>query len=213
MATISVFVVDDHELARRGIAQLLETDPGLTVVGEAATSATALARILATRPDVALLDFNLPDGDGVALCAAIGAAVPAVRCILLTAVESDRMRADAMAAGAAAFLLKDVRASGLIDQVKRAARGQTMRSSFAPGRRGPAPAAREPDALLLSLTARERGILELVAEGKSNRDIGSHLNLAEKTIKNNITSVLTKLNLTSRSQASAYLWKDRSEAQ
>jgi len=199
---ITVFLVDDHELVRRGVAELLEADPGIRVVGEASTVEQGRGRILATSPDVALLDVRLPDGSGIDLCRELRARMPEVRCVMLTAYDDDEAMMAAVIADAAGYVLKDIRGSGLVEVVKKVASG---RSALDPAlvelvrrRLRTAPAG---DSRLASLIPREREVLGLIADGLTNRQIGDRLSLTEKTIKNYVSGMLSKLGLQSRTQA------------
>ena len=199
---ITVFLVDDHELVRRGVAEMLEADPGIRVVGEAGTVEQGRGRILATSPDVALLDVRLPDGSGIDLCRDLHGEAPHVRCVMLTGYDDDEAMYSAVIADAAGYVLKDIRGSGLVDVVKKVAAG---RSALDPGlvkavrnrlRSGPGG-----DPRLASLNPREREVLTLIADGLTNRQIGTRLSLTEKTVKNYVSSLLSKLGLQSRTQA------------
>ncbi|MDH2442528.1 response regulator transcription factor [Amnibacterium sp. CER49] len=197
----TVFLVDDHELVRRGVAELLEGDPGIRVVGEAETVEQARGRILAVRPDVALLDVRLPDGSGIDLCRDLSSALPEVRCIMLTAYDDDEAMVSAVIANAAGYVLKDIRGSGLIDAVRTVAAGRSALDA------GLVRAVRSrlrdqsEDPRLASLGPRERDVLALIADGLTNRQIGVRLGLTEKTVKNYVSSLLAKLGLQSRTQA------------
>jgi two-component system response regulator DevR len=201
-STTTVFLVDDHELVRRGVAELIEADPGIRVVGEASTVEQARGRILATRPTVALLDVRLPDGSGIDLCRELHAAAPDVRCVILTAYDDDEAMVAAVIANAAGYVLKDIRGSGLVETVRRVAAGRSALDPLLVKavrdrlRRGPAG-----DPRLTALNAREREVLALIADGLTNRQIGNRLSLTEKTVKNYVSSLLSKLGLQSRTQA------------
>ncbi|MGN6744122.1 MAG: response regulator [Amnibacterium sp.] len=208
---ITVFLVDDHELVRRGVAEMLETDPAIRVIGEASTVEQGKGRILATAPRVALLDVRLPDGSGVDLCRDLHALAPDVRCVMLTGYDDDEAMYSAVIADAAGYVLKDIRGSGLIDVVKRVATG---RSALDPGlvkavrnrlRSGPSA-----DPRLSTLNPREREVLALIADGLTNRQIGNRLSLTEKTVKNYVSSLLSKLGLQSRTQAAVLHLETRS---
>lgn len=204
--TIRVFLVDDHELVRRGIAGLLEAEVDLEVVGEAATAAQARTRIAAIRPDVALLDVRLPDGSGVDVCRHLRSALPEVRCIMLTGYDDDEALLAAVIAGASGYVLKNVRGSGLVDAVRRVAAGHSLLDPDLTRRvtdRMKGRDAEDPRLALLGL--RERQILALIADGLTNREIGERLGLAEKTIKNYVSAVLSKLGLQRRTQAAVLL--------
>ncbi|WP_066987191.1 response regulator [Streptomyces sp. NRRL F-4489] len=202
---IRVFVLDDHEMVRRGVSGLLNAEPDLTVVGEGATAAEALTRAPALRPDVAVLDVHLPDGDGVAVCRDLRAAAPGLACLMLTTYADDEVLLDALTAGACGFLLKQVRGPELVGAVREAAAG---RSLLGPGavaalmerlRTGRKPK-RGLDAFP-DLTERERQLLELIGEGLTNRQIGQRLFLAEKTVKNYVSRLFVKLGVERRAQA------------
>jgi two-component system response regulator DevR len=199
---IRVFVVDDHEMVRRGVSGLVGAEPDLEVVGEAATVAQAMARIPATSPDVAILDVRLPDGSGVDLCREIRATHPGTRCIMLTSYDDDAASYAAVIAGAAGYLMKDVLGASLLDAVRAVAAGRSLMD--------PAVTARavqrmqtgsRDDSRIATLSTREREVLALVARGLTNREIGESLSLAEKTVKNYVSAVLGKLGLQSRTQA------------
>ncbi len=204
-APIRVFVVDDHELVRRGVRELLESAADLVVVGEAGTAEEALARLPAAAPDVAVLDVRLPDRSGIEVCREIRSWRPAVACLMLTSFSDDEALFDSIMAGAAGYVLKHVRGHDLIDSVRRVASGQSLLD--------PAVTARVLDRLRRAqdedergarLTEQERRILELLAEGLTNRQIGERLLLAEKTVKNYMSSLLTKLGMHRRTEAAVY---------
>jgi DNA-binding NarL/FixJ family response regulator len=202
---IRVFLVDDHEVVRRGIADLLESDE-MTIAGEAGSVAEALARVPAVRPDVAVLDVRLPDGNGVQLCRDLRSEMPDLKCQMLTSFDDDDALIGAIMAGAAGFVLKQVRGSDLVQAVKTVAAGGSLldaRSTAAVMRRIQAEqeeAARQSDPTQ-SLTDQERAVLQLIAEGMTNRQIGERLYLAEKTVKNYVSHLLAKLGVSHRTQA------------
>jgi two-component system, NarL family, response regulator DevR len=212
---IRVFLVDDHELARRGIAGLLEAEDDIEVIGEAATAAQARSRILATRPDVAVLDVRLPDGSGIDVCREIRSKDPDIQCLMLTAYDDDEAIYAAVIAGAAGYVLKDIRGSGLVDSVRRVASGKnlldpTLTAKVLERMRGGVGA----DPRLASLSQRENQIMALIADGLTNREIGLRLSLAEKTVKNYVSGLLSKLGLQSRTQAAVlHLETRRSDPQ
>ena len=212
---ISAFLLDDHEIVRRGIAQLLESEDDITVVGEAATAAQALARIPALRPDVAILDVRLPDGDGVTVCRDIRSAVsPPPACLMLTSYSDDEALFGAIMAGAAGYLLKQVAGGDLVDAVRTVAAGGSLLDPKATAivlerlRNGDEPA----DLRYASLSPQEERILGLIADGLTNRQIGAELYLAEKTVKNYVSSLLHKLGLTRRTEAAVYATQLRKES-
>ena len=203
--TISVFLLDDHEIVRRGVRDLLEAEPDITVVGEAGTAASALARIPALKPDVAVLDVRLPDGDGVTVCRDIRSRMPQVGCLMLTSFTDDEALFDAIMAGAAGYVLKQIRGTDLVGAVRTIASGQSLLDPEAASRvmrRMRDQAARTDP--LAGLTDQERRILELIGEGLTNRQIGDRLFLAEKTVKNYVSALFAKLGMQRRAQAAAY---------
>ena len=197
-----VFLLDDHEVVRRGLRELLESEGDLAVVGEASTAAEALARIPLHRPDVAVLDVRLPDGDGVEVCREVRSRHPEVACLVLTSYADDEALAAATRAGAAGYLLKQVRGTDLVDAVRRVGRGESLLGPNAPHAPPERPAG--PEEELGDLSPRERRILGLIAEGKTNRQIAAEVFLAEKTVKNYVSNLLAKLGMERRSEAAAY---------
>lgn len=209
--TIRVFVVDDHEVVRRGVAALLENEDDVEVVGEAGTVAQARPRIAATLPDVALLDMRLPDGDGIDLCRDVRSKNPEVRCIILTAHDDDEAVYAAVVAGASGYVLKDMRSASLVDAVRAVAQGRRLLDPAISRMAVTRMSASQPSASPLdALNTREREILELIAEGMTNRQIGETLALAEKTVKNYVSSLLAKLGIQRRTQAVAVQLEHRS---
>jgi DNA-binding NarL/FixJ family response regulator len=199
---IRVFLVDDHELVRRGITALLNAEADIEVVGEASTAAQARSRIRATRPDVAILDVRLPDGSGIDICRDVRSENPEVRCLILTGYDDDEAINAAVLAGAAGYVIKDVRGSGLLDSLRKVAAGRSLIDPALSRRVVERIHERhQADPRLASLSARERDILPLIAEGLTNREIGARLALAEKTVKNYISGLLSKLGLQRRTQA------------
>jgi two-component system, NarL family, response regulator DevR len=202
---IRVFLLDDHEIVRRGIADLLQTEPDIVVVGEAGTAAEALSRIPLTAPHVAVLDARLPDGSGIEVCREIRSSTPEIRCLILTSYDDNDAIFAAVMAGAAGYLLKEVRGSYLVDAIRQVAAGKSLMDPAVTGRllsrlRDGAPH----DERLASLTARERDVLGLISDGLTNREIGERLFLAEKTIKNYVSGLLAKLGMQRRTQAAVY---------
>jgi two-component system response regulator DevR len=210
MTPIRVFLLDDHELVRRGIRVLLEQEPDVEVIGEADTAQDATARIPALRPDVAILDARLPDGNGIDVCRDIRSVDPSIRALILTSYDDDEALFAAIMAGAAGYLLKQVRGTDLVSAVRLVAAGQSLLDPAVTQRvierirQGP----QEPDELR-SLTDQERRILELVAEGLTNRQIAERMYLAEKTVKNYASSMFAKLGLSSRTQAAIFASKHK----
>ncbi|MEV5575067.1 response regulator transcription factor [Spirillospora sp. NPDC052269] len=202
---IRVFLLDDHEVVRRGVQDLLSDEPDITVVGDAGTVEQALVRIPALRPQVAVLDVRLPDGDGVTVCRELRSRMPELACLMLTSFDDEEALLDSIMAGASGYVLKQIQGSDLVSAVRTVAGGQSLLDPSATAklmarlRQGPEPEA-EPDALP-GLTDREREILVLIGEGLTNRQIGQRLFLAEKTVKNHISRLLAKLGVERRIQA------------
>ncbi|MFE9369666.1 response regulator [Streptomyces sp. NPDC006711] len=203
---IRVFLLDDHEVVRRGVHDLLDSEPDITVVGEAGTSAQALVRGPALRPDVAILDIRLPDSDGITVCRELRDRVPGLACLMLTSFDDDDALLDAIMAGAAGYVLKQIKGSDLVTAVRTVASGQSMLDPATTGRlmsslRAPAAQPSSGAGQLGALSAREREILDLIGEGLTNRQIGKRLYLSEKTVKNHISRLLAKLGVERRVQA------------
>jgi two-component system, NarL family, response regulator DevR len=204
-STTRIFLLDDHEIVRRGLAELLNSVDDFEVVGEAGTVAEALRRIPAAGPDVAILDGRLPDGSGIEVCRVIREEQPHIRCLILTSYDDDEAIFAAVLAGAAGYVLKQIRGSNLVDAVRQVAAGQSLLDPSVTDRvlrrirEG-----KQEDARLASLNVQERKILVLIAEGLTNRQIGERLFLAEKTVKNNVSSLLAKLGMQRRTQAAVF---------
>jgi two-component system response regulator DevR len=202
---VRVFLLDDHDIVRSGLAHLFEVQGDIEVVGEAGTAEEALSRIPPTRPDVALLDVRLPDGDGVEVCREIRSRHPEIQCLMLTSFSDDEALFDAIMAGASGFLLKQVKSEEIVQAVRLVANGQSMLDPAVTGRvlerlrKGP-----EEDERVATLSPQERNILELIAVGLTNRQIASKIHLAEKTVKNYVSNLLTKLGMERRTQAAVY---------
>jgi two-component system, NarL family, response regulator DevR len=210
---VRVFVVDDQEIVRRGVIALCTAEPDIEVVGEAGTAAQARTRILATRPDVALLDMRLPDGDGIEVCRDVRSREPDIHCIILTAYDDDEAINAAVLAGASAYVLKEVRGNRLIENLRAVAAGKSLLGSAMS--RKVVDRLRDDhtaDPRLQALTARENEVLALIADGLTNRKIGETLALAEKTVKNYVSSLLSKLGLQRRTQAAVLSVETRSAA-
>ena len=203
--TIKVFLLDDHEIVRRGVRELLENEDDIEVVGEAGTVAQALDRAALVTPDVALLDVQLPDGSGVSVCRDLRSERPELKCLMLTSFSDDEALVEAVMAGASGYLLKQVRGSNIVDAVRRVAAGESLLDPNLTSRvierirRGP-----EEDERLKHLTAQEHRILDLLAVGKTNRQIASELFLAEKTVKNYVSNLLAKMGMSRRTEAAVY---------
>ncbi|MFC9909880.1 response regulator [Streptomyces sp. NPDC059862] len=202
---IRVFLLDDHEVVRRGVRDLLDDEPDISVVGEAGTVEQALVRVPALRPDVAVLDIRLPDGDGVTVCRELRSRMPELACLMLTSFDDEEALLDSIMAGASGYVLKQIQGSDLVSAVRTVARGQSLLDPSATTRlmarlRGGQQQEPEPDGLP-GLTDREREILALIGEGLTNRQIGQRLYLAEKTVKNHVSRLLAKLGVERRIQA------------
>jgi two-component system response regulator DevR len=202
---IKVYLLDDHEVVRRGVRNILDAEPGIEVIGDAGTAASALAAIAALRPDVAVLDVRLPDGDGVSVCREIRSTLPDTACLMLTSYGDDQALLGAIMAGASGYVLKQTCGSDLVSAVRAVAAGQSTLDAHAAQR--VMARLREQMATvdpLSALSEQEKRVLELVAEGLTNRQIAARMFLAEKTAKNYVSSVLTKLGMQRRSQAAAF---------
>lgn len=201
----TVFLLDDHELVRSGLRQLIDAEDDLEVVGEAATAGEARRRIPALRPDVAVLDARLPDGSGIEVCRDVRAIDPGIKALVLTSFDDDEALFAAIVAGAAGYVLKDIRSSDLVRGIRTVAAGGSLLDPTTTAhvlerlRNGP-----QEDRRLAGLTGQERRILELIADGLSNREIGTRLHLAEKTVKNYVSSLLAKLGMQRRTQAAVF---------
>jgi two-component system, NarL family, response regulator DevR len=202
---ITVFLLDDHEIVRRGLRDLLEAEPDIVVIGESGTAQDAAARIHAVDPDVAVLDVRLPDGDGVTVCRDLRARHPRTACLMLTSFADDEALFEAIMAGAQGYVLKQIRGNDLVEAIRKVAAGQSLLDPAVTARvlerlrRGP-----EQDERIARLTEQERRILELLAEGLTNRQIGERMHLAEKTVKNYVTGILAKLGMARRTEAAVY---------
>jgi two-component system response regulator DevR len=207
-AAIRVFLLDDHELVRRGIRELLESEGDIVVVGESGSAQEATRRIPALRPDVAILDGRLPDGSGIDVCRDIRSVDPSIKALILTSYDDDDALFAAIMGGASGYILKQVRGNDFVDTVRRVAAGQSTLDPAMTAqvlervRSGP-----PRDKQLEGLTAQEQRILELIGEGMTNRQIAERMYLAEKTVKNYVSSMLAKLGLSSRTQAAIFATK------
>lgn len=205
---VTVFLVDDHEVVRRGLIDLLGADPELDVVGEAGSVAEAMARIPALRPDVAVLDVRLPDGNGIELCRDLLSRMPELRCLILTSFTSDEAMLDAILAGASGYIVKDIKGMELARAVKDVGAGRSLLDNRAAAAlmaklRG---ATAKPDPLS-GLSEQERTLLSLLAEGLTNKQIADRMFLAEKTVKNYVSRLLAKLGMERRTQAAVFATK------
>lgn len=199
-----VFVVDDHEVVRLGLAGLINAESDLEVVGEAATRRQAVDRVAATRPDVVVLDVRLPDASGIDACRDIRSRDPGIRCLMLSAYDDDDTVRGAVRAGASGYLLKDLRGDRLVEGIRRVALGLSLFTLLPAGRVTVALVPDRDDPAARALTTRERQVLDLISRGLTNRQIGEHLDLAEKTVKNYVSGVLGKLGMERRTQAAVF---------
>ena len=205
---IRVYLLDDHEVVRRGLCDLLQRDGDIEVVGESGSAVEATARIPALHPDVAVLDGRLPDGSGIEVCREVRSVDPSIAVLILTSYDDDDALFAAIMAGAAGYVLKQVRGSDLVNDVRRVAAGQSLLDPAVTQqvldrlRRGPVE-----DSALAPLTTREKRILELIGEGMTNRQIAEAVFLAEKTVKNYVSSLLAKLGMERRTQAAVFAAK------
>ena len=202
---LSVFLLDDHEIVRRGVRDLLEAEADFTVVGEAGAADDAVRQVLALDPDVAILDVRLQDGDGINACREIRSRHPRTACLILTSFTDDEALLQAILAGASGYVLKQIRSTDLVDAVRRVGAGENLLDPALTDRvmdrlrRDPTE-----DELIANLSPRERELLSLLAEGLTNRQIADRLYLAEKTIKNRVTSLLSKMGVAHRTEAALY---------
>ncbi|MCA0437550.1 MAG: response regulator transcription factor [Austwickia sp.] len=203
--TVRVYLLDDHEIVRRGLRELLELEDDIEIVGESGSAEEAERRIPALRPDVAILDARLPDGSGIEVCRHVRAVDPSIAGLILTSFDDDRALAAAVLAGAAGYLLKDIHGSDLVAAIRSVARGERLlNEADVTGFQESVALGTTTDPRLRSLTPQERRILLHVAQGLTNRQIGQELFLAEKTVKNYITAVLAKLGMERRTQAAVF---------
>jgi DNA-binding NarL/FixJ family response regulator len=205
---LTVFLVDDHEVVRRGLIDLLSSDPDLDVIGEAGSAAQAMAQIPALRPDVAVLDVRLPDGNGIELCRDLLSAMPDLRCLMLTSFTSDEAMLDAILAGASGYVVKDIKGMELAKAIKDVGAGRSLLDNRAAAAlmsklRG---AAERTDPLS-GLTDQEKVLLDLLGEGLTNKQIAARMFLAEKTVKNYVSRLLAKLGMERRTQAAVFISK------
>ena len=207
-AALRVYLLDDHEVVRRGLKELLESEGDIVVVGESASAAEATRRIPAMRPDVAILDARLPDGSGIDVCRDVRSVDPSIAALILTSYDDDEALFAAIMAGASGYVLKQVRGNDLVETVRRVAGGQSMldpavtRQVLDRLRRGP-----DVDPAVAPLTPQETRLLELIGQGMTNRQIAEAMHLAEKTVKNYVSAVLAKLGLERRTQAAVFAAK------
>ncbi len=207
---IRVFLLDDHEIVRRGLAQLISAQTDMEIVGEAGTMAEALTRAPLVNPHVAVLDVRLPDGSGVEACRELRDQIPGLQALMLTSFADDEALFDAVMAGASGYVLKEIRSGDLVGAIREVAAGRSLLDQATTARvldrvrRG-----RPRDERIATLTDQERSVLELIGEGLTNREIGQRMHLSEKTVKNYVTSLLAKLGVHRRTQAAIYVTEAR----
>ncbi len=206
---IRVFLLDDHEIVRRGLRALLESEGDIVVVGEAGTVAGAADAIIALAPDVAVLDARLPDGTGIEVCRQVRAVNPAVHGLILTSYDDDEAMYSAILAGAAGYVLKQIEGSSLLSGIRLVASGHSLIDPAAALRLVQRSSAAAVEGPFESLTPQEHKVLAEIANGLTNRQIGETLHLAEKTVKNHVTSILAKLGVERRTQAALMASKHR----
>jgi len=209
---ITVFLVDDHEVVRRGVADLLEEAENLTVIGQASSVSQALARIPALRPDIAVLDVRLPDGNGVELCRELRSALPDLNCLMLTSYTDEQAMMDAILAGAGGYVIKDIKGMQLVDAVRQVGSGRSLLDNRAAAAlMTKLRTSMDHPGPLSGLTAQERTLLDLIGEGLTNRQIAERMFLAEKTVKNYVSRLLAKLGMQRRTQAAVLVTELREQ--
>jgi len=209
---IKVFLVDDHEVVRRGVADLLEEAENLTVIGQASSVSQALARIPALRPDIAVLDVRLPDGNGVELCRELRSALPDLNCLMLTSYTDEQAMMDAILAGAGGYVIKDIKGMQLVDAVRQVGSGRSLLDNRAAAAlMTKLRTSMDQPGPLSGLTAQERTLLDLIGEGLTNRQIAERMFLAEKTVKNYVSRLLAKLGMQRRTQAAVLVTELREQ--
>src|SRR5437764_1365237 len=211
---VRIFLLDDHEVVRRGIAELLGAVPGFEIVGEAGTVEQALARVMAARPDVAVLDARLPDGSGIDVCREIRSALPNTYCLILTSYDDQDAVLASVLAGASGYVLKEVRAAELVDAIRQAALGRSLIDPAVIAAVVARAKEKSPtDSKLATLTERQREVLDLIGEGLTNKQIGERMFLSDKTVKNYVSSMLAKLGMARRTQAAVFVAEMNRQAQ
>ncbi len=201
---LNVYLVDDHEVVRRGVRELLENEEDITVIGEAGTQETALAEIPGLHPDVVLLDVRLPDGDGIEICREIRSSSPDIACLMLTSFADDEAFLGAVIAGAAGYVLKQIRGNDLVASVRRAGRGESLLDPMMVAKARARLGRDLEDERLRPLSPQERRILELISEGMTNREIAETMFLAEKTVRNYVSNLLLKMGMKHRTEAAVF---------
>ncbi len=201
---INVFLVDDHEVVRRGVRELLESEGDITVVGEAGRQSEALILIPEAMPDVVLLDVRLPDGDGIEICRDIRSTSPEIHCIMLTSYADDEAFIGAVLAGAAGYVLKQINGNDLVNSVRRAATGESLLDPLLVAQARARLGRDQEEERLKPLSPQERKILDLIAQGKTNREIADTMFLAEKTVRNYVSNLLMKMGMKHRTEAAVF---------
>ena len=209
---VRVFLLDDHEVVREGLRHLLESDPGMAVVGEASTAAEALERIERARPRVAVLDVRLPDMSGVEVCREVRSRHHEIACLMLTSFSDDEALFDAIMAGASGYVLKEVRGSDLVGDIRKVAAGHSLLDPTLTSRVMERIGTRREEETAKHLTPQEQKILGLIAEGLTNRQIADRMFLAEKTVKNYVSNMLTKLGMSRRTEAAVFAVRQGAKA-
>ncbi|BAP97659.1 response regulator [Mycobacteroides abscessus] len=209
---ITVFLVDDHEIVRTGVADLIESAEDLSVVGQASTVAEAMARIPAAKPDIAVLDMRLPDGKGIELCRDLRSQFPDLNCLMLTSFTDEQAMLDAIMAGAGGYVIKDIKGMELVSAIRIVGTGQSLLDTRAAAAVMRRLRSQTESSSLTDLTAQETTLLELIGEGLTNRQIAARMFLAEKTIKNYVSRLLAKLGMERRTQIAVYATKITKEA-
>lgn len=209
---IKVFLVDDHEIVRTGVADLIESDEDLSVVGQASTVAEAMARIPAAKPDIAVLDMRLPDGNGIELCRDLRSQFPDLNCLMLTSFTDEQAMLDAIMAGAGGYVIKDIKGMELVSAIRIVGTGQSLLDTRAAAAVMKRLRSQTESSPLTELTTQERTLLELIGEGLTNRQIAARMFLAEKTIKNYVSRLLAKLGMERRTQIAVFATKITKDA-
>jgi two-component system response regulator DevR len=201
---LKVYLVDDHEVVRRGVKELLESEDDIIVVGEAGTQEEALSNIPKVHPDVVLLDVRLPDGDGIEICREIRSSAPEIACLMLTSFADDEAFLGAVIAGASGYVLKQIRGNDLVASVRRAAKGESLLDPMMVAKARARLGRDLEDERLRPLSPQERRILELISEGMTNREIAETMFLAEKTVRNYVSNLLLKMGVKHRTEAAVF---------
>jgi two-component system response regulator DevR len=210
MGPVRVFLLDDHEIVRRGLREVFEAEEDLKVVGEASNAEEAMLRVPLAKADVAVLDVRLPGGSGIEVCRDLRAQMPELRCLMLTSFADDEALFSAILAGASGYFLKQIRGPDLVSAVRRVAQGQSLIDPALTAKVMERLRGGQEDERIAKLSHQERRILDLIAEGKTNRQIGAEMYLAEKTVKNYVSNLLAKMGFSRRTEAAVYATRARS---